>query len=340
MKKTALVALILGLVSTACASAEPVKSGGASSACAGNNAKIVSMPKASSFPYYDAANVGAKRAAKELGAGFSQVAPATVDAAAQAALIDTQALKQDVCALMISANDPDALNPAVKRARAKGKTVITWDSDITGDKQLYVSQASNEVIGAELVDTLAKQIGRKGKIAYLAGSPTQSNQQAWIKLMDKELEKPENAGIEVVKTVYTEGQDQKATTEIASLLQQYPDLKGMIAPDAVNMPVAARVIKDKDLVGKVALTGLALPSQMRDYVKDGTIETFALWDVEKLGYLSYYAAHALAAGKIKGEPGEVVDAGKAGKFTITENGEVELGPLLWFTKDNVDDFDY
>jgi rhamnose transport system substrate-binding protein len=341
MRKIILAIAAASLALTACAPSESeTAAGGGGGSCSGDDVKVVSMPKANSFPYYDAANVGAERAAEELGGGFAQVAPSTIDAAAQASLIDTQALKPDVCALMISANDADALNPAVQRARDKGKKVITWDSDITGDRQLFVSQASAEAIGTELVAEMADEIGNEGQIAYLAGSPTQSNQNAWIKVMDEELAKPEYAGIEVVKTVYAEGQDQKATTEITSLLQQYPDLKGMIAPDAVNMPVAARILKEKGLVGDVALTGLALPSQMRNYVKDGTIKTFALWDVEKLGYLSYYVAHALATGEITGEPGDKIDAGDAGEFVVTDDHEVELGPLLWFTKDNVDEYDY
>ncbi|MDQ1629508.1 MAG: rhamnose transport system substrate-binding protein [Actinomycetota bacterium] len=345
MRKSVLAGAAVLMALTACAPSDSDTAAGSptdkatNNAC-GSNAKIVSMPKAASFPYYDAANVGAEKAAKELGGSFSEVAPATIDAAAQAALIDTQARKPDVCALMISANDRDALNPAVKRARAAGKTVITWDSDISEGTQLYISQASNEAIGTELVQSLAEQIGHKGKIAFLVGSPTQANQNIWLDVMKKELAKPENKDITVVKTVYGEGQDQKATQEIQSLLQQYPDIAGMIAPDAANMPVAARILKAKKLGGKVALTGLALPSQMKNYVKDGTLKSFALWDVEKLGYLSYYAAHGLATGKIKGEPGEKFTAGEAGEFTITDDHQVELGPLLFFTKDNVDNYSY
>lgn len=347
MRKPLLAVGAVLLALTACApdNSSSTSPGSSSSAKAsdkscGADAKVVNLPKVASFPYFDAAQVGAEKAAKELGGGIVEVGPSVFDAAAQAALIDTQARKPDVCALMISANDADALNPAVKRARAAGKVVITWDSNVSEGSQLYISQASNEAIGTELVQSLAEQIDRKGKIAFLVGSPTQANQNIWIEAMKKELAKPENKDIEVVKTVYGEGQDQKATQEIQSLLQQYPDLAGMIAPDAANMPVAARILKAKGLGDKIALTGLALPSQMKNYVKDGTLDSFALWDVEKLGYLSYYAAHALATGKIKGEPGEKLTAGEAGEFTITDDLEIELGPLLFFNKDNVDQYNY
>jgi rhamnose transport system substrate-binding protein len=340
-KKSILAMAVTVLALSACAPGTTgAASGDSTNEACESNPKIVSMPKASSFPYYDAANVGAERAAEEIGGQFAEVAPATIDAAAQAALIDTQALKPDVCALMISANDRDALNPAVQRARAAGKTVITWDSDISEGSQLYVSQASNEAIGTELVQTLAEQIDAEGQIAFLVGSPTQSNQNAWVEVMEAELAQPEYAGMELVKIVYGEGQDQKATQEIQSLLQQYPDLRGMIAPDAANMPVAARILESRGLQDQIALTGLALPSQMRNYVKSGALQSFALWDVEKLGYLSYYAAYALATGEITGEPGDTFTAGDAGEFTINDDRQVELGPLLWFTAENVDDYSY
>ena len=47
---------------------------------------------------------------------------------------------------------------------------------------------------------------------------------------------------------------------------------------------------------KVVLTGLGLPSQMKKYVNDGTVESFELWNPSNLGYLAGYAAAHLASG--------------------------------------------
>ena len=43
---------------------------------------------------------------------------------------------------------------------------------------------------------------------------------------------------------------------------------------------------DSEYKGKVALTGLGTPNQMREYVKDGTVKEFALWNPADLGYLA------------------------------------------------------
>ena len=53
---------------------------------------------------------------------------------------------------------------------------------------------------------------------------------------------------------------------------------------------------------------------MREYVKDGTVESFALWNPSDLGALATYAAAALANGDITGEEGDSFEAGDLGEF--------------------------
>lgn len=306
----------------------------------GPDALVSFIPKALNIPYFATAYAGAEKGAAETGGGLVQVGGATFDATEQATIIDTQARQPDVCVLAISANDPEALIPAIERARDAGKRIITWDSTTSSGSEVFVNQASAQAIGEGLVQSIADQIGGQGQIAIVSGASTSANQNTWIEWMKKELEKPENAGIELVKIAYADGQDAKAAQEIQGLLKQYPDLRGIIAPDAVNLPVAARIIKSEGLSGQVAVTGLALPSQMANYVKDGTIRDFALWDVEKLGKLAYYVAYLVGTGQLDPKPGATFTAGDMGEFTINEDGEVLLGPLLFFTKDNVDQYKY
>ena len=46
------------------------------------------------------------------------------------------------------------------------------------------------------------------------------------------------------------------------------------------------------------------------------MKSFALWDVEKLGYLAAYAGAALASGQITGAEGQTFKAGTLGEFKI------------------------
>ena len=86
------------------------------------------------------------------------------------------------------------------------------------------------------------------------------------------------------------------------------------------------------------VTGLSTPNNMRDFVKDGTVKSVILWNTQDLGYLTVYAARALARGELKAGD-KTFTAGKLGERTI-EGDNILLGDMLTFTKDNIDDFDF
>jgi rhamnose transport system substrate-binding protein len=303
-------------------------------------ANVAFLPKAINNPYFDVAAKGGEAAAKATGGEFKQVGPSEASAPAQVPFINTL-VQQRVDAIAVSANDPNALVPALRRASQRGVKVVTYDSDVAPEaRQIFVNQADSEEIGRVQVEMIAQQIDNKGEVAILSAASTATNQNAWIKTMREELKKPEYKDIKLVKVAYGNDDDQKSFQETNGLLQAYPNLKGIISPTTVGIAAAARALDAKNLGGKVKLTGLGTPNQLRKFVKDGTIEEFALWDPEKLGYLAYYAAAALAGGQIKGQPGESFKAGDLGTKKIGPEGVVILGPPTRFNKENIDRFDF
>jgi rhamnose transport system substrate-binding protein len=318
----------------------------ASSAAADPNApiktglKIAFLPKQVNNPYFTIANTDGIAAAKEFGAEGKEVGPSEASASSQVSYINTL-IQQQQDAIVISANDPNAVVPALKQAMAAGIKVVSYDSDTAPEgRHLFVNQASAEDLGRTEVQLLAEQIGKKGKIAILSATPNATNQNTWIEFMKDELTKPEYKDMELVKVAYGNDEDQKSFTETQGLLRSYPDLAGIISPTTVGIAAAARYLSDSKYKGKVKLTGLGTPNQLRDFVKDGTIEGFELWDPGQLGYLAGYAAAALASGTITGAPGEKFTAGDLGEREVGEKGEVLLGPPTVFDKANIDDFDF
>ena len=92
--------------------------------------------------------------------------------------------------------------------------------------------------------------------------------------------------------------------------------------------------------GKVALVGLGLPNQMREYVKDGTVKAFALWGPAKIGTAAVYAAKALVAGTITGKEGDSFDAGDLGTLKVGADSTVIVGPPTEFDVNDIDKFDF
>jgi rhamnose transport system substrate-binding protein len=305
----------------------------------------VLVPKNLGNPYFDTANKGAQEAAKALGVTVQYNGPATADATQQIQLLNSL-IAQKVSGLAISADDPDALVPTGQAAMTAGIPVVSWDSGISkGGDTLFVNQADTQGIGAIQIKMALDETGPNGgKIAILSATSSATNQNAWIAVMKTELQKPENSKLQLVDTVYGNDDDTKSYTEAQGLLTKYPDLKVIIAPTTVGIAAAARAVKDGNLIGKVFVTGLGTPNQMRDYVKNGACPEFALWNPADLGYLTIYALDAIATGKIKGQPGDKFTAGRLGSYTVQDDPKlgstIILGPPTIFNKDNIDKFNF
>ena len=126
----------------------------------------------------------------------------------------------------------------------------------------------------------------------------------------------------------------------ADQIARFPKLKVIVAPTTVGIAAAARYISTSDAKGKVMVTGLGTPNQMREYVEDGTVEAFALWNPADLGYLAAFAAQALVNGDITGAEGDEFEAGKLGSYTVGADASVLLGDPYVFNADNIADFDF
>jgi rhamnose transport system substrate-binding protein len=320
-------------------------SGSGSSAKANPDAKIPAglkiafLPKQLNNPYFSVADGGGKKAVDALKGDYSEVGPSEASASSQVSYINTLT-QQGADVIVTSANDPNAICSALDQARQGGAKVVTFDSDTSPDcRDVFINQATADGIAKTEVDLMATQISSTGNVAILSATANATNQNAWIEIM-KKYAADKYPNMKIVTTVYGDDQDEKSFQETQGLLQTYPDLKGIISPTTVGISAAARYLSGSAYKGKVALTGLGTPNQMREFVKDGTVTAFALWNPADLGYLAAYAGAALKAGQITGAEGEKFTAGDLGEYTIGKKGEIVLGDPTVFKADNIDDFDF
>jgi len=302
--------------------------------------KTVSIPKQLGNPYEEFEHSGVTEALKELG-GSNRIQGSTdAGASSQVPLINS-IVQQKPSAIIIAGNDPNAVAPALKQAAQRGIKVVAMDSDVAPDaRSVFVNQVTTKLVGQNQVESIAKQIGNKGQIAILSATANATNQNAWIKVMKDTLKQPKYKDIKLVKVAYGDDDDQKSFQQMQGLIQAYPNLKGVISPTTVGVAAAARYLSTSPEKGKVKLTGLGFPNQMRKFVDNGTVDEFQLWVPKDVGYLAGQAAAALVAGRITGKPGETFTAGRLGKYTIGPNSEIVLGPLTTFNKENVSKFDF
>lgn len=306
----------------------------------GKKIVVCLLPKKKGVPYFTSCSEGALEAAKELGnVELIYDGPTSGDAADAVKLID-QWTAQGVDVIAVSPNDPDVLAPAMKRAREAGIKVITWDADAAPDtREFLVNQATPEEIGFSLVDALAKDLGgdqATGEVAIVTASLTAANQNEWIKHIKARL--PKYPGLKLV-AVKPSNEDQKLAFSVTQdLMKAYPNLKGVFAISSVAFPGAAEAIKQAGKTGSVVVTGLSTPNDMRSYVEQGVVKSVILWNTKDLGYLTVFAAKALADGELKAGA-TTLKAGRLGEKSVVGDN-VMLGGTIAFTKDNIGRYDF
>jgi len=300
------------------------------------------IPKDTLNPYEVIADGGGKISLTALG-DKQVVSSGTQDTAAAQQPAIQAAIQSNAAGIVIAGNDPEAVCPALKQAMAKGIAVVAFDSD-TNCRQLFINQADTETIGRSQIQLLGKLMHYSGQFAILSAASTATNQNAWIHYMQLELKKPQYKNMKLVKIYYGNDNPAQSLQATESMLQAYPNLKGIESPTTVGISSAAQYLDSSKYKGKIALTGLGLPSQMKKYVLDGTVQKFALWNPQDLGYLAGYAVSALANKQITGKVGETFTAGKLGKYTIVKGPDgrpqVILGPPFTFDKTNVTKFNF
>lgn len=311
-----------------------------SSSASAAKIRIAIVVKNAGNPYFEKAVEGFTQALKACGDTVIKQAPAQPTAEAQIQIIQ-QLIAQKVNAIAISANDPDALQPVLQKAMKSGIKVLSFDSAVNPkSRMVHVNQADPELIGRTLIQAMYQMIGGKGEFAILSATSQATNQNTWIKWMKEELKNPKYKNMKLVKIAYGDDLRDKSVSETEGLLKSFPNLKGIIAPTTVGMAAAGKVLTDKGLKGKVKLTGLGLPSEMAEYIKNGICPWMYLWNPLDLGYLTGYVADALARGKITGKVGEKIKAGRLGEKKVVKaidgGTEIRLGPPFKFDKSNID----
>lgn len=307
---------------------------------AGGGKTIALVTKSAGNAFMELLANGVKEAVEAAGGTLIVKDPSAATADAQITEISSL-ISQGVDAIIVSANDENALSAVLNEAKDAGIKVLTADSDVAAaDRAVFVNQADVNLIGQTLLDAAYDLAGGSGQYAILSATSQATNQNAWIDAMKAAQEAdPKYADLELVEVAYGDDEPQKSTDQTQALLQNYPDLKVIVAPTTVGIAAAAKVLQDQG--SSVKLTGLGLPSEMQEYMGADDAHScpyMYLWNMIELGNLTGYTAMALANGDITGAAGEKFTAGDLGDYEIVDvNGatQVVLGPPFQFTPENV-----
>ncbi|HTG44830.1 MAG TPA: autoinducer 2 ABC transporter substrate-binding protein [Verrucomicrobiae bacterium] len=299
---------------------------------------IALLPKLINIDYFDACRRGAEKTAAELGVTLIFDGPAEPSGSEQNKFFDTW-IRQQVNAICVAPNQPKTITRFVEKARQAGIKVLTWDSDAPeSGRDLFVNQCDEKTLGEALVDDLAEQMGGEGEWAIAIASLDAANLNTWRRYAEARA-KEKYPGLKLVATEVTKEDENFAREKVQTLLNAYPNLKGIVAFDSNSVPGASEAVKRAGKIGKVAVVGNSTPNKMRPYIKEGVLKSFYLWDPRALGSLTVSLAHQLIAGKTITDGMDIPGFGK-----ITINAEnpktVIMAKPIRFSKENIDAYDF
>ncbi len=297
------------------------------------------IPKYTSDPYFTAIRQGAEEACKECGFDLLFDGPANQDVTAQTNIVDRM-IRQKVDALSICASDPSALAPAAKRAAAKGIKVSSWDSDLDPSaRPVFLNMTQFEDMGETITDMMARATeGGKGDFLLVTNSFTSTNMNNWRSVI-KAYAAKKYPDMHIKAELTGDADLEKSKNVTLNYLRANPNTRGVIVIDGIAAVGAAEAVDQLGLRGKVPVAGIGVPSNIRPYIKSGTVTEAVLWSPVDLGYGAIYVTKAQLDNTLDAKKG-FVDAGRLGKMKFIADDVVLLGPPTIFTKDNIDKFSF
>lgn len=347
MKKTRFVAAAMAAVMTL----------GLMSGCksAGSGKKLVAfIPKITGNMYFESGNAGAQDMAKKEGFTVKYDGNPAAAVENQVQIINSE-VNQGADALCIASLSPTGLHEALANAKKKGVKIITWDSDVDPqDRSIYVDQGTPELLGKMLVDMAYDELPAAKKesanFAFFYSSPTVTDQNSWVNYAKTYIQQ-KHPGWKLLTTQYGNQDAQKSLQVGQSILNTYPNIDAVLCPDSTALPAMAQAAENLGKAGKVSITGFSTPSSMKNFVKDGTVNRFGLWDVKEMGGIAVYVSYWLASGH-KLSVGDSINVPGVGalkvqpnsiqgySYTASNSGIILMPERVVFTKDNIDNYNF
>lgn len=370
MKK--ILALILAasmsLAMVACGgkeTSEPEKSGDNAQTSEGGveGKTVVFIPKLTGNAFFESANNGAQKYAKDWGFTVDYQGSPTAAVADQVQVINN-AIASGADAICVSSVDATGLDSALQEAKNAGIAVVTWDSDVSDTaRTLMVSQGTPAILGKMLVDMGADSLKNRGvdiekdavKYCWHYSQATVADQNSWRVAGEEYIKEKYPNWVNVAPDNYYSEQDaEKAVSIGSSILEANKDIDLIICNDSTALPGQCKAAQNAGLTQKdITITGFASPMSIKDYCEAGVIEQWGLWDCGLQGGIGCYLAAYMAAGNtVKvGDKINIPNIGEVqvmpndclvdGATTADENNGVVLLPeRAIFNKDNVNNYDF
>ena len=257
---------------------------------------IATVVKVDGIDWFEQMRQGVKRFGRETGHHTFLVGPAKADAAEQVQLIENLIARQ-VDALCVVPFSVEALEPVLKKARARGIVVVVHEASSQQNADLIIEPFDNAAYGRHLMDHLAHFMGEQGEYATLVGSLTSKSHNEWVEAAVAHQQKTYPRMKLVAHKVEDYDDQNVAYQKVKELITAHPNLRGIQASSMPSTPGAGLAIEEKGLQDRIALVGTSLVSVSRPYLESGAAKLISFWNPADAGYVMNKLAVMLLEGQ-------------------------------------------
>jgi ribose transport system substrate-binding protein len=246
-----------------------------------------------SISFWSSVREGAELAGKEFGVDVSIRGPWNEKDVEGQIEILRKAVAENPRAIVLAAGDFNLLVPEAKEIRKRGIPLVCIDSFLNSDDADIKIGTDNYEAGQKCGEALSRYLAPNGKVAvisYIKGSSTAIGRESGVRDFLK-------GKAELLDTVYSNAESEKAYEEAKSIISREKDLGGIVA---LNEPTSLGVARALDESGKskrIVLTSFDNSFGVLKYVERGIIRDTIVQKPFNMGYLGVKAAKELIDGQ-------------------------------------------
>ncbi len=296
--------------------------------------KIAVVPKMTNIGWFQRMEEGVNDYNDENGTDY--VYRGSAEGADQASIVE-QMLAEDWDAICVVPFDSESLAPVLEKAREQGIVVITHEAASMDPKYFdYDLEAFvNADYGAHFAEVLIENAADEGKYIQFVGDLNSVSHNEWCDAADEYF--AANSSLEKLGRYETGDDTTSSYNQTKELLQANPDIVAIEGSASTDVVGAAQAVDELGLTGKVAVCGTSLTSIAANYVDNGTIASFSVWDPAKAGQ----AMIELAISVLENDGAAPESLTIEGYDELTADGTVLYGNArVDVTKDNMADYDF
>ncbi len=250
----------------------------------------IAFVSGTSDAFYQAMQRGVEQAAADLSVEVVTDIPQKFDPALQIPVVNALVVDKSIKALIIAAADSQELIPVLQAVDKAGIPIITVDTFIgNGDYAKgpitfpvsYIG-SDNEQGGKVACDVLANAIGKRGKVyiqtAKLLTSATIQREKGCTEML---------AGypdISMIGTNNDDGDEGKAQSQTAAILQHEHDLAGIFGTNAISAEGAGAAVASAGLKDRVKVVAFDANENTKRALQDGTLSSVIAQKPYDVGY--------------------------------------------------------